>query len=101
MHEPFAGLQADGKTTPRGAPKSPPQLGATVWHFRHESRATSPPIWLKDLILPPLWGRWPRSWACPPTTPNGTAGKPRDRGPPHEDPRPDDRDRERQARTEL
>jgi mannose-6-phosphate isomerase-like protein (cupin superfamily) len=55
MHEAFAGLAADGKTTPRGAPKNPLQLGATVWHFRHETRATSPPIWLHDLILPPLW----------------------------------------------
>ena len=55
MHEAFAGLGTEGKTTPRGAPKSPLQLGATVWHFRHESRVTSPPIWVQDLILPPLW----------------------------------------------
>jgi mannose-6-phosphate isomerase-like protein (cupin superfamily) len=54
MHEAFGGLATEGKTTPRGAPKNPLQLGATVWHFRHESRATSPPIWVQNLILPPL-----------------------------------------------
>ena len=56
MHEAFGGLAADGKTTPRGAPKNPLQLGATLWHFRHESRVTSPPIWVQNLILPPLSG---------------------------------------------
>jgi quercetin dioxygenase-like cupin family protein len=55
MHEAFAGLAADGRTTSRGAPKNPLQLGATLWHFRHESRVTSPPIWVQNLILPPLW----------------------------------------------
>ena len=54
MHEAFGALAAEGKTTSRGAPKNPLQLGATVWHFRHESRPTSPPIWLQNLILPPL-----------------------------------------------
>ena len=54
MHEAFAGLAAEGKTTSRGAPKNPLQLGATIWHFRHESRATTPPIWLQNLILPTL-----------------------------------------------
>ena len=54
-HEALAGLVADGKTTPRGAPKNPLQLGATFWHFRHESRITSPPIWMQNLMLPPLW----------------------------------------------
>jgi mannose-6-phosphate isomerase-like protein (cupin superfamily) len=54
MFEAFAGLAAEGKTTSRGAPKNPLQLGATVWHFRHESRATSPPVWLQNLILAPL-----------------------------------------------
>jgi quercetin dioxygenase-like cupin family protein len=43
FHEALAGLVADGKTTPRGAPKNPLQLGATFWHFRHESRISSPP----------------------------------------------------------
>ncbi len=54
MHEAFGGLAAEGKTTPRGAPKNPLQLGATVWHFRRENRVTSPPTWLQNLILPPL-----------------------------------------------
>jgi mannose-6-phosphate isomerase-like protein (cupin superfamily) len=54
MHEAFAGLAAEGKTTSRGAPKNPLQLGATIWHFRHESRATAPPIWIQNAILPPL-----------------------------------------------
>ena len=58
-HEALAGLVTDGKTTPRGAPrgapKNPLQLGATFWHFRQESRVTSPPIWTQNLMLPPLW----------------------------------------------
>jgi hypothetical protein len=54
MFEAFAGLAAEGKTTPRGAPKNPLQLGATVWHFRHESRATSPPVWFQNLVVAPL-----------------------------------------------
>ncbi len=54
-HEALAGLVADGKTTPRGAPKNPLQLGATFWHFRNESRVTEPPIWAQNLMLPPLW----------------------------------------------
>jgi quercetin dioxygenase-like cupin family protein len=55
MHEAFGGLAAEGKTTARGAPKNPLQLGATLWHFRHENRVTSPPVWAQNLILPPLW----------------------------------------------
>jgi mannose-6-phosphate isomerase-like protein (cupin superfamily) len=55
FHEALAGLVADGKTTPAGAPKNPLQLGATFWHFRNESRVTSTPIWVQNLILPPLW----------------------------------------------
>jgi len=55
FHEAVAGLAADGRTTPRGAPRNPLQLGATFWHFRHESRVTSPPIALQNLMLPPLW----------------------------------------------
>jgi quercetin dioxygenase-like cupin family protein len=53
-HEALAGLVADGKTTPRGAPKNPLQLGATIWHFRHESRVTAPSIALQNIFLPPL-----------------------------------------------
>jgi quercetin dioxygenase-like cupin family protein len=55
FHEAVAGLAADGRTTPRGAPKNPLQLGATFWHFRHESRVTSPPIWVQNVMLPTLW----------------------------------------------
>jgi mannose-6-phosphate isomerase-like protein (cupin superfamily) len=54
FHEALAGLVADGRTTSRGAPKNPLQLGATFWHFRHESRVTSPPIWIQNLMLPTL-----------------------------------------------
>ena len=55
FHEAVAGLAADCRTTPRGAPRNPLQLGATFWHFRHESRVTSPPIGMQNLMLPPLW----------------------------------------------
>jgi quercetin dioxygenase-like cupin family protein len=55
MHEAFGGLASEGRTTDRGAPKNPLQLGVTLWHFRHENRVTSPPIWVQNLILPPLW----------------------------------------------
>jgi quercetin dioxygenase-like cupin family protein len=54
MHEAFGGLSSEGKTTSRGAPKNPLQLGATLWYFRHENRVTSPPPWVQNLILPPL-----------------------------------------------
>ncbi len=54
MFEAFGGLSSEGKTTARGAPKNLLQLGATLWHFRRESRATSPPIWAQNLVLPPL-----------------------------------------------
>lgn len=54
MHEAFGGLAAEGRTTSRGAPKNPLQLGATLWHFRHENRVTSPPTWAQNVILPPL-----------------------------------------------
>jgi quercetin dioxygenase-like cupin family protein len=54
FHETFAGLAADGRTTARGAPRNPLQLGATLWYFRHDSRVTSPPAWAQNVILPPL-----------------------------------------------
>jgi quercetin dioxygenase-like cupin family protein len=73
FHEAVAGLAADGKTTPRGAPRNPLQLGATFWHFRHESRVTSPPIGMQNLMLPPLWAV-ARASAYALTTPAGTAG---------------------------
>jgi len=55
FHEALAGLAADFTCTARGAPRNPLQLGATFWHFRHESRPTSPPLWVQDILLPPLW----------------------------------------------
>jgi quercetin dioxygenase-like cupin family protein len=55
FHEALAGLVADGKTDQRGAPKNPLQLGATFWHFRHESRITTPRIRVQNLFLAPLW----------------------------------------------
>jgi quercetin dioxygenase-like cupin family protein len=55
FHEAVAGLADDGRTTPRGAPRNPLQLGATFWHFRHVSRVTSPSIGVQNLMLPPLW----------------------------------------------
>jgi quercetin dioxygenase-like cupin family protein len=55
FHEAVASLAAAGRTTARGAPRNPLQLGATFWHFRHESRVTSPPIAVQNLMLPPLW----------------------------------------------
>jgi quercetin dioxygenase-like cupin family protein len=55
FHEAVAGLAADGRTTTRGAPKNPLQLGAAFWHFRHESRVTAPPVGVQNLMLPPLW----------------------------------------------
>ncbi len=48
-------VPADFPTTPRGAPRNVFQLGVTFWHFRHESRVTSPPAWIQNLMLPPLW----------------------------------------------
>jgi quercetin dioxygenase-like cupin family protein len=56
FHEAVAGLAADGRSTARGAPRNPLQLGATFWHFRHESRVTSPPVAMQNVLLPPLWG---------------------------------------------
>jgi mannose-6-phosphate isomerase-like protein (cupin superfamily) len=55
FHEAVAGLVADGRTTQRGAPRNPLRLGSTFWHFRRESRVTSPPIWVQNLMLAPLW----------------------------------------------
>jgi quercetin dioxygenase-like cupin family protein len=55
FHEAVAGLVADGRTTPRGAPRNPLRLGATFWHFRRESRVTSPPVAVQNFMLPALW----------------------------------------------
>ena len=74
FHEAVAGLVADGKTTPTGAPKNPLQLGATFWHFRHESRVTSTPHLGAEPHPPARCGRWRKSSAYAPTTTAGTAG---------------------------
>jgi hypothetical protein len=73
LHEAFAGPVADRIPRARGAPRNPLQLGATFWHFRHESRVTSPSIWAQNLILP-RYLRWPGSSASAPATTAGTAG---------------------------
>ena len=65
FHEALAGLVADGRTTPRGAPRNPLQLGATFWHFRRESRVTSPPIPVQNVIFPPLWALAKIFGVCP------------------------------------
>ena len=56
LHDALAGISSDLPHTPTGAPKSPLQLGATFWAFRDDIRATSPPIWLQNIMLPLLAG---------------------------------------------
>ncbi len=56
LHDALAGISSDLPHTATGAPKSPLQLGATFWAFRHDIRATSPPIWLQNIMLPLLAG---------------------------------------------
>ncbi len=56
LHDALAGISSDLPHTPTGAPKSPLQLGATFWAFRDDIRATSPPIWLQNIMLPILAG---------------------------------------------
>ena len=55
LHEMFAGLNNDGMSWASGAPKNPLQLGVTFWHFREDIRVSSPPPWLQNLFMPPLW----------------------------------------------
>jgi len=54
LHDALAGISSDLPHTASGAPKSPWQLGATFWAFRNDIRATSPPIWLQNILLPVL-----------------------------------------------
>lgn len=56
LHDALAGISSTLPHTPAGAPRNPLQLGATFWAFRHDIRATSPPLWLQDLMLPVLAG---------------------------------------------
>jgi quercetin dioxygenase-like cupin family protein len=55
LHEMLAGLNNEGLAKKSGAPKSPLQLGLTFWHFHNDIRVSSPPLWLQNLFLPPLW----------------------------------------------
>jgi len=56
LHDALAGISTDLPHTSAGAPRSPLQLGATFWAFRNDIRATSPPVWLQNLMLPLLAG---------------------------------------------
>jgi quercetin dioxygenase-like cupin family protein len=56
LHDALAGISTDLPHTPSGAPKNPLQLGATFWAFRNDIRATSPPLWLQNIMLPLLSG---------------------------------------------
>ena len=56
LHDALAGISTDLPHTPEGAPKNPLQLGATFWAFRNDIRATTPPIWLQNVMLPILAG---------------------------------------------
>lgn len=54
LHDALAGISSDLPHTESGAPRSPWQLGATFWAFRHDIRAVNPPIWLQNVLLPVL-----------------------------------------------
>lgn len=56
LHDALAGISSTMPHNAVGAPKNPIQLGATFWAFRNDIRATSPPIWLQNLLLPVLAG---------------------------------------------
>lgn len=56
LHDALAGISTDLPHTAVGAPRNPLQLGATFWAFRNDIRATTPPIWLQNLMLPVLAG---------------------------------------------
>jgi quercetin dioxygenase-like cupin family protein len=54
LHDTLAGLSSEGLTDETGRPRSLRQLGATFWYFRDDIRVTSIPIWVQNLLLPPL-----------------------------------------------
>lgn len=56
LHDALAGISSTMPHTAAGAPRNPLQLGATFWGFRNDIRATTPPRWLQDLMLPVLAG---------------------------------------------
>ena len=73
FHEAVAGLVADGKTTPRGAPKNPlssvSPSGTSATKAGSPHRRSGP----RTLCSRP-YGHWRRSSAYAPTTTAGTAG---------------------------
>jgi quercetin dioxygenase-like cupin family protein len=54
LHDALAGISSTMAHSSSGAPKNPLQLGATFWAFRNDIRATSPPVWLQNIMLPIL-----------------------------------------------
>ena len=54
LHDALAGIGNELPHRVSGVPKNLLQLGATFWLFRDELRATDPPVWLQNLMLPPL-----------------------------------------------
>ena len=56
LHDVLAGISTDLPHTRAGAPRNLLQLGATFWAFRRDIRATSPPVWLQNIMLPVLAG---------------------------------------------
>jgi quercetin dioxygenase-like cupin family protein len=56
LHDVLAGISTDLPHTRTGAPRNLLQLGATFWAFRHDIRATTPPVWLQNIMLPLLAG---------------------------------------------
>jgi quercetin dioxygenase-like cupin family protein len=56
LHDTLAGLSSEGMTDDTGKPKNPLQMGSTFWYFRNDIRATSVPVWLQNVMLPPLAG---------------------------------------------
>lgn len=56
LHDVLAGISTDLPHTRAGAPRNPLQLGATFWAFRRDIRATAPPLWLQNIMLPVLAG---------------------------------------------
>ncbi|MFM8793073.1 MAG: hypothetical protein ACKOFX_11525, partial [Solirubrobacterales bacterium] len=54
LHDTLAGLSSEGMTDDIGKPKNPLQMGSTFWFFRNDIRATSVPVWLQNVMFPPL-----------------------------------------------
>ena len=54
-HEALAGLVADGKTTPRGAPEEPAPARRHLLALPPRKPGHLTAIWVQNLVLPPLW----------------------------------------------